>query len=493
MASPTDAPREPSRLPPATLRPFPRFPGFWKAIGPGIVWLALAQGSSELIWWPYLIARYGLAFLCLLVPACLLQLPVNYQIGSYTLLTGESIFRGFIRLHRGFALALWVLFSVSFLWFGAFASAGGTALAALTEFPASLDQKGRTLFWAYASMAVFFTGLALNKAVYRLIERLLWVVSIVTLLGLIVSCLHPDVRSQAAKFATGVFSPSWPAGRSWDPQDSRILLTAIAFAGLGGFWTLFYSYWLREKGVGMAAYAHEGAGPIDAGTGLHSAASGSALPPLTFSDSASNLAEARKWKKQVLADSSVGIFGNIATTLLTCLLAYAVLFPTGEAPAGYELAVVQAKFFESSLGAAGRILFLGVAACFLADTWVATLDAVSRVHADFLPAFFPRFRATPPQRIYRVCLFLFTAVTAITVCYDEPGAQIQLTAVIGLAGTVSFSFAFLFISTRVLPKLVPRAAVPGKFALASMAVAAMIYAALAILYFGNVLGVLHVP
>jgi len=43
-------------------KPFPAFPGFLKALGPGVVWLALAQGSSELIEWPYLVAKYGLAF-----------------------------------------------------------------------------------------------------------------------------------------------------------------------------------------------------------------------------------------------------------------------------------------------------------------------------------------------------------------------------------------------------------------------------------------------
>ena len=34
-------------------------------LGPGIVWMALAQGSGELIWWPYIIAKYGLGFLFL--------------------------------------------------------------------------------------------------------------------------------------------------------------------------------------------------------------------------------------------------------------------------------------------------------------------------------------------------------------------------------------------------------------------------------------------
>jgi hypothetical protein len=67
--------------------------------------MALAQGSGELIWWPFMIAKYGLTFLFLLVPACLLQYPLTIEIGRYTLLTGESIFHGFFRLHWVFSLA----------------------------------------------------------------------------------------------------------------------------------------------------------------------------------------------------------------------------------------------------------------------------------------------------------------------------------------------------------------------------------------------------
>ena len=81
--------------------------------------MALAQGSGELIFWPYTIAKYGLAFLFLLLPACLLQFPIIYEIGRYTVVTGESIFQGFIRLNRCFAFCLWILMTLSFLWFGA--------------------------------------------------------------------------------------------------------------------------------------------------------------------------------------------------------------------------------------------------------------------------------------------------------------------------------------------------------------------------------------
>ena len=173
------------RLAPLRRGSLPPFPGWAAALGPGIVWMALAQGSSELIWWPYLIAKYGLAFLCLLVPACLLQFPINYAIGSYTLLTGETIFQGFIRVNRWVALALWLLMTVSFLWFGAFASAGGTALAALTRFPSGWDARGQTLFWGYASIIVGFIALVASRVVYTDLERVMLVIAIVTVAGLI--------------------------------------------------------------------------------------------------------------------------------------------------------------------------------------------------------------------------------------------------------------------------------------------------------------------
>src|SRR5918992_5394181 len=165
-------------LPPYKTAPLPPRPGLLKALGPGVVFMALAQGSGELIWWPYLIAKYGLTFLFLLLPACLLQFPVIYEIGRYTTLTGESIFQGFIRLNRKLGLLLWILMTLSFLWFGAFAAAGGTSLAALTNLPAGWTPRGQTLFWGYLSMFVFLSAILLSKVIYRLVETFMWSVAI---------------------------------------------------------------------------------------------------------------------------------------------------------------------------------------------------------------------------------------------------------------------------------------------------------------------------
>jgi len=165
-------------LPPYRKASFPALPGMIATLGPGVIFMALAQGSGELIWWPYIIAKYGLTFLFLLLPACLLQFPVIYEIGRYTTLTGESICQGFMRLNRYFALLLWILLTLSFLWFGAFAAAGGNSLAALTDFPAGWGQRAQTLFWAYLSMTIFLCAILMSRIVYRLIETFMWLATV---------------------------------------------------------------------------------------------------------------------------------------------------------------------------------------------------------------------------------------------------------------------------------------------------------------------------
>lgn len=475
-----DPPR--GSLPPYQKAPLPPFPGLLAALGPGVIFMALAQGSGELIWWPYIIAKYGLTFLFLLLPACLLQFPLTYEIGRYTMLTGESIFQGFIRLHRGFALFLWVLMTLSFLWFGAFAAAGGTSLAALTDLPTGWSQRGQTLFWAYISILIFLCAILVSKVIYRLVEAFMWAVALLTLVGLLWASAHPEALRVLPAFLKGLFVPDLPMARPWDPADATKLLTAITFAGLGGFWTLFYSYWIRDKGIGMAHYMGRITGPI---TGKPEAIPASGFIP----GNDEGLIHVSKWKRFLAWDVGIGIGGNILTTLMTCLLAYALLFPQGLLPQHYELAVVQSRFFEVSWGWWGKILFLIIAAAFLSDTWLATVDAVSRIHTDCLYGFLPKSRKVPARSWYFFFLLLLTAVTSITILLDEPGPLILLSAVIGFVGTVLFSVALIFLNHVYLPRHLPKAARPGRLNLFFLCISCAAYGALAIAYVLTITGI----
>jgi hypothetical protein len=455
----------------------------WRALGPGVIFMALAQGSGELIFWPYTIAKYGLGFLFLLLPACLLQFTIIYEIGRYTLLTGESIFQGFIRLNRFFAFFLWILMTLSFLWFGAFAAAGGTSLAALTDLPAGWSRQQQTLFWGYLSMAIFLVAILLSKVIYRLIEIFMWCVALFTLVGLGWASAHAEVLKVLPAFMRGLFIPEWPLPRPWDPADATRLLTAVTFAGLGGFWTLFYSYWLRDKGSGMAFYMGRLTGPI---TGKPEAMPDAGALP----GNDEGLAHVPVWKRYMLWDIGIGVGGNIITTLLTCLLAYALLFPKGLLPQNYEIAVVQSRFLEVSWGWWGKVLFLIVAAAFLSDTWLATVDAVSRIHTDCVYGFFLKARRFAYRRWYLFFLLLLTGITSITMQLNEPGTLILISAVIGFVGTVLYSVALIFLNHVYLPRQLPAAARPGRMSLVLLIASCCAYFALAAVYLLMVLKVI---
>lgn len=441
----------------ARIRPFP---GWRAALGPGIVWMALAQGSGELIWWPYLCAKYGLGFLILLAPACLVQWPVTFAIGRYSAMTGESVWRGFARVQPVFCLVLWLLMALSFLWFGAFASAGGTALARLVDWP-PLDDRGRSLFWASATIVVFVTALLRGEKTYGLIEKVMWTVALVTVVGLAVSVARPELRAAWPEFLRALVVPA-PLVRPFDPADIDRLLTAITFAGLGGFWTLFYSYWVLGKGMGVESLP-DGRGGVP-------------------SDGPAERTLVARWRRGLVVDSGIGIVGNLLTTIMTCFLAFAILLPQGIVPDQWSLAAEQARFFEVAWGDVGRALFLLIAAAFLCDTWLSTADAVARVHLEMIRFFFLRGRAIDERRAYRMMILLLTGVTAVTMFSAEPGPLIVLSALIGFVGTLAFVAALVVLLHGRLAPALPPALRPGRPSLFLLCGSLATYAALAVAY-----------
>jgi hypothetical protein len=194
------------------------------------------------------------------------------------------------------------------------------------------------------------------------------------------------------------------------------------------------------------------------------------------------LAHVPAWKRFMLWDIGIGVGGNIITTLLTCLLAYALLFPKGLLPQNYEIAVVQSRFFEVSWGWWGRVLFLIVAAAFLSDTWLATVDAVSRIHTDCVYGFFPKARGLAYRKWYLIFLLLLTAITSVTIQLNEPGTLILISAVIGFVGTVIYSVALIFLNHVYLPRNLPAVARPQRLSLILLIVSCVAYFVLAALY-----------
>ncbi|WDT79684.1 MAG: Nramp family divalent metal transporter [Candidatus Manganitrophus sp.] len=179
----------------------------------------------------------------------------------------------------------------------------------------------------------------------------------------------------------------------------------------------------------------------------------------------------------------MGIGGNLATTLMTCLLACALLFPKGFLPEDYELAVVQSRFFEVSWGPVGRLLFLVVAAAFLTDTWLATADGVSRMQADIVTILFPeRSKRFTVRQWYYIFLGLLTVITSLTMLLDQPGPLILISAAIGFAGTIIFPVALYLLNHRLLAPQLPEWARPSKESARRLLFCFVAYFGLAVVY-----------
>ncbi len=435
----------------------PKMPlGILAMIGPAFVWASFAQGSGELIWWPYLSAKYGLSFIGLLLPACLIQFFVNAEVIRYTALTGEGIWLGFKRLGTWYSIPLFALCFLSLLWFGGYASAGGTALYELTGFPAKISPRAGSLFWGYVTIILFSLGMFKSSRVYQLLETFMKIIIVVTVVGLFISLFQPQVFATSKSFFAAFLNPfSVSIPGNWDPTDASKLVTALAFAGLGGFFTLMYSYWMKDKGVGMAFYAEKVQTSNEKNNNDTSTNTG-----LYFENNQDNKENWKSWKKFLRYDNLFGVLINLFTVMITTWLAFSLLAPKGVYPVGWKIAVEQSEFFHQWLGTAGKILFLIIAAAFLGDSWFAAADGTSRKFADFTRSHFSGARRKTFSYWYYFWLIFLIFVTCITMPLAKPGVLIQIGGVVSIFAFVLFIPVLFYLNYRLLPKTFPSWVVP---------------------------------
>ena len=109
-------------LPPRTLP-------FWKLAGPGAVLVGLSVGAGEIIIWPRTVAEFGASMVWVAVLGVMLQLWINFEIGRWTVSTGETMYTGYSRVWRGFGPVFILLTILGWLAPG-WAQASGSALKA---------------------------------------------------------------------------------------------------------------------------------------------------------------------------------------------------------------------------------------------------------------------------------------------------------------------------------------------------------------------------
>jgi hypothetical protein len=162
-----------------------------------------------------------------------------------------------------------------------------------------------------------------------------------------------------------------------------------------------------------------------------------------FEDTAENRESFGRWTRYLKVDNGMGLAINLVTVLAMCWLALALLRPEGLVPKDWELAVVQARFFEVSWGPIGRALFLFVAAAFLADTWLGVTDGFAHMHADWCCANFGWAGRLGLRRVYLGWVVLIAIGSLVTIPLAAPGP------LLAAGGTINFLSMAVYIPVLV--------------------------------------------
>jgi hypothetical protein len=278
-----------------------------RVIGPGAILLGLSPGAGDWLLGPAVATAYGPSLLWLCTLSVLFQAVLNAEMARYTLATGEPIFTGFMRQHPGPRLwaGVYSLLHLAQVGWPGWALAGGSAVAALLlgRVPRA-DDRTTVVGLAY----LLFLGAVGLVLVGRRARRTLEIAEAIMLAWMLLFLFALGVLFvPGSTWATLAWSfagrPLWEPGFGPAPLPGRpiewaLLAAFAAYSGAGGTINAMLTYWLRDKGFGMAGTV--GAQPTAVGDQtILLPREGAIFPP-----SETNLAKWREWWRYLRADLS---------------------------------------------------------------------------------------------------------------------------------------------------------------------------------------------
>jgi hypothetical protein len=278
-----------------------------RVIGPGAILLGLSLGAGDWLLGPAVAATYGPTLLWICTLSVLFQAILNGEMARYTLATGEPIFTGFMRQRPGpgWWAGFYALLHLAQVGWPGWALAGGATLAALllgrvprAEDGAIVVTLGYVLF--FGAVAIVLLGRRIQRAL-EVAEWIMmaWMVLLLVALGLLF--VPGRLWSMLAWSFVGrpLWEPSWlPVPVADRALDWVLIAGFAAYSGAGGTVNAMLTYWLRDKGFGMAGTV--GAQPTQVGgQTILLQREGVIFPP-----SETNLGKWREWWRYSRADLS---------------------------------------------------------------------------------------------------------------------------------------------------------------------------------------------
>ncbi|MPZ53431.1 MAG: hypothetical protein GEU79_11990 [Acidimicrobiia bacterium] len=360
-------------LPGVPYRDLPEPTTLRKIVGPSVILLAVSIGSGEFVLWPFISSRVGVALLWIAMIGILTQYFINMEIERYTLATGETAVTGFTRLWKPWAWLFILFTAIPWVWPGWATGATTTA--------------GFVFGWDTGTVNVvtvlglFAIGIALtvSPVVYNAVEKFQMVMVGVIMVFLVIALFLATNGEDWAGVVADAALPEMVGGPIADDAITvAVLLGALAFAGAGGSVNLAQSNWIRDKGMGMGAYAPRIESPI---TGNPEAiASIGAI----FPSDEENLRRWRGWWKIANQEQFWFFFvlGFLSIVILAVLTASTVFGQdVGE---GFDFIRAEGEVLGERIGTWFQTFFYLTGTVVLFSTNLGVLDHVGRVIADIL-------------------------------------------------------------------------------------------------------------
>ena len=441
---------------------------FWRMAGPGAILVGLSIGAGEIIVWPKIVAEYGAGMVWAAGVGIFLQMWINLEVGRWTIATGETVYTGYCRVWSGFAF-FFILFNILGWLAPGWGRASGLALKAFVVGP---NGWGSDTVWT----VITFCGVAFilfgPKLVYQSVERTIEILVAVITVSLVVVAISVGSLQNWKDLGHGMVNVGYI-----DPDmNVKGFFIALVFAGAGGTANLFYTFYLRDKAIGMGALIPSLKNPLR-GRVERTPSTG-----YRFGEDEENTRRYRSWWSYVKKDQLLFFFGlNSFTILLFIFGALAVLHPRGEVPQAGTLIWDMADILREVWGEFGRRLFLVIGVATLFSTQLALLDGVSRSLSDIIYTNFKGAQKRDVSWWYLLVASLWMVVGCLITYFMETFGVTELSFLLNAAYMGGFAMAVYVPLTLYLNyKYLPKAAKPGWVCTAAMTVASVVYAGFAV-------------
>ena len=445
---------------PHDIKKLPKSLPIKKLIGPSFIILGLGFGSGELILWPYLTSNYGMGIIWAAVVGIGLQFFMNMEIERYALARGESVFVGFARKLK--LLPIWFVFStfVPWIWPGIAASS-----AKLLGTIFGVEQ---TTYLTIAILVTTGTILSLGPVLYKTVEFIQKHMTLIAAPTVLLLALLIAEKVHWEALANGLIGNG--DGYKFLPTGIPVasFLAALAYAGAGGNLNLSQSFYAREKGYGMGAYAKK------IKSLFTSKNDNVSITGSKFEIDSQNITEFKKWWKNInIEHFTVFFLTGAVTMILLGLLSFATTYQHAGTSSGLNFLILESQKIGELLFPLVGTFFLAIAGIMLFNTQLGVFDATSRILAENIILSSNRLEEKSIPKVYYSILWIqiLAGIIVLLLGVTEPLQLVIISAVLNAFAMFVHVGLTLWLNLTSLEKEIR----PGIFRIAVMTIAFLFY------------------